>query len=67
MMAFYEKQAPTELVIDGTTVSLGAILVPEKQGVKRTVAFASRSLSDDELGTRIASDAEPISQLWPMV
>ena len=41
MMAFYDKDAPTEVVTDASLVGLGAILVQEKQGVKTTVAFAS--------------------------
>ena len=45
MMAFYDKEAPTEVVTDASPVGLGGILVQEKQGVKRAVAFASRSLS----------------------
>ena len=47
-MAFYDKDAPTEVVTDASPVGLGAILVQEKQGVKRAVAIASRSLSDVE-------------------
>ena len=46
MMAFYDKDVPTEVVTDASPVGLGAILVQEKQGVKRAFAFASRSLSD---------------------
>ena len=48
MMAFYDKDVPTEVVTDASPVGLGAILVQEKQGVKRAVAYASRSLSDVE-------------------
>ena len=48
MMAFYNKEAPTEVVTDASPVGLGATLVQEEQGVKRAVAFASRSLSDVE-------------------
>ena len=48
MMAFYDKEAPTEVVTDASPVGLGSILVQEKQGVKRVVAFASRSLDDVE-------------------
>ena len=43
-MAFYDKDAPTEVVTDTSPVGLGAILVQEQQGVQRAVAFASRSL-----------------------
>ena len=48
MMAFYDKNAPTEVVTDASPVGLEAILVKERQGVKRAVAFASRSLSEVE-------------------
>ena len=48
MMAFYDKDAPTEVVTDASPVGLGAILVQEQQGVKRAVVFASRSLNDVE-------------------
>ena len=48
MMAFYDKEASAEVVTGASPVGLGGILVQEKQGVKRAVAFASRSLSDVE-------------------
>ena len=48
MMAFYDKDAPTQVVTDASPVGLGAILMQEQQGVKRTVAFAIRSLSNVE-------------------
>ena len=48
MMAFYDKKAPTEVVTDASPVGFGGILVQEKQGVKRAVAFANRSLSGVE-------------------
>ena len=41
MMAFYNKEAPTQVVTDASPVSLRAILVQDKQGVQRAVAFAS--------------------------
>ena len=43
MMAFYDKEAPTEVVTDVSPVGLGGILVQEKQGVKRAVAFATEA------------------------
>lgn len=48
MMAFYDKNAPTEVVTDASLVRLGAILVQEQQGVKRAVSIASCSLSEVE-------------------
>ena len=48
MMALYDKDVPTEMVSDASPVVLGAILVQEKQGVKRAVVFARRNLSDVE-------------------
>ena len=47
-MAYYDKNAPTEVVTDASPVGLGAILVQEQQGVKRAIAFANRSLSEVE-------------------
>ena len=44
MMAFYEKNAPTAVITDASPVGL----VQEHRGVKRAVAFASRSLSEVE-------------------
>ena len=35
MMAFYDKEAPTEVVTDASPVGLAGILLQEKQGVKR--------------------------------
>ena len=47
-MAFYDKNAPTEVVTDASPVGLRAVLVQQQRGVKRAVAFASRSLSEVE-------------------
>lgn len=44
MMAFCDKNAPTEVVTDMSPVRLGAILVQEQHGVQIAVAFANRSL-----------------------
>ena len=65
MMAFYDKDAPTEVVTDASPVGLGAILVQEKQGVKRAVAFASRSLSDVERRYS-QTEKEALAVIWPV-
>ena len=63
MMAFYEKNAPTEVVTDASPVELRAILVQEQQGVKRAVAFASRSLS--EVGRCYSqTEKEALAVVW---
>lgn len=44
MMAFYDKEAPTEVVTGASLVGLGAaILVQVKQGVKRAVALQAQA------------------------
>ena len=47
-MAFYDREAHTEVVTVAILVGLGSVLVQERQEVKRVVDFASRSLSDNE-------------------
>lgn len=47
-MAFYDREAHTEVVTVAIPVGLGSVLVQERQEVKRVVDFASRSLSDNE-------------------
>ena len=63
MMAFSVKEASTEVVTDASPVGLGGILVQEKQGVKRAVAFASRSLSDVERRYS-QSEKEALAVVW---
>ena len=63
MMAFYDKEAPTEVVTNASPVGLGGILVQEKQGVKRAVAIASRSLSDVERRYS-QTEKEALAVIW---
>ena len=63
MIAFYDNNAPTEVVTDASPVGLGAILVQEQQGVKRAVAFASRSLS--KVARRYSqTEKEALAVVW---
>lgn len=48
MMAFYDREAHTEVVTVAIPVGLGSVLVQERQEVKRVIDFASQSLSDNE-------------------
>lgn len=45
-MAFYDKNAPPEVVTGASPVGFEAILVLEQQRVKIAVAFASCNLSE---------------------
>ena len=47
-LAYFDKDAKTEVIADASPVGLGAILIQEQQGVKRVVTYASRSLTDVE-------------------
>ena len=49
LLAFFDKDVPTEVVTYASPVALGAVLVQQQGSVKRAVCFASRSLSDLEL------------------
>ena len=44
-LAYYDAEAPIELVTDASPVGLGAVLVQKQDGVWRPVAYASRSLA----------------------
>ena len=44
-LAYFDKNAPTEIIADASPVGLGAVLVQKQQEVKAVVAYASKSLS----------------------
>ena len=48
ILAYFDKDAQTRVVADASPVGLGAVLVQEKNGQSRAVAYASRSLSPVE-------------------
>ena len=50
VLAYFDKEAHTRVVADASPVGLGAVLVQEKNGVGRTVCYASRSLSSIDGG-----------------
>ncbi|UYV71739.1 hypothetical protein LAZ67_9000200, partial [Cordylochernes scorpioides] len=48
-LAYYNLNSPTELITDASPIGLGAVLILTQQnGIKRLIAYASRSLTDTE-------------------
>ena len=45
-LAYFDTEAPTEVIADASPVGIGAILIQEQQGVRRAVCCASQTLSD---------------------
>ena len=48
LLAFFDRDAPTEVVTDASPVGIGVVLVRQRGDVKRAACFASRSLNDVE-------------------
>ena len=48
ILAYFDKDAHTRVIVDASPVGLGAVLVQEKNGESRAVCYASRSLSQVE-------------------
>lgn len=48
VLAYFDRQAHTRVIADASPISLGAILVQEKDGETIAVCYASRSLSSVE-------------------
>ena len=48
MVASFDRDAHTRVIVDASPVGLGAVLVQEVKGQSRAVCYASRSLSDTE-------------------
>ncbi|UYV64864.1 hypothetical protein LAZ67_3002201, partial [Cordylochernes scorpioides] len=50
-LAYYNLNSPTELITDASPIGLGAVIIQTQQnGIKRPIAYASRSLTDTEKG-----------------
>ena len=47
-LAYFDKDAPTQVIADAGPVGLGAVLVQDQGGEKRVVCYASRSLTEVE-------------------
>lgn len=47
-LGYFDLNAKTQVVADASPVGLGGVLVQEKNGQRRIICYASRSLSDVE-------------------
>ena len=61
VLAYFDKDLPTRIIADASSVGLGAVLVQETNGKSRAVCYASRSLSQVE---RPYSQTEKEAQVW---
>ena len=48
VLAYFDKEAHTQIIADASPVGLGAVLVQEKNGERRAVCYASHTLSQVE-------------------
>ena len=48
VLAYFDKEAHTQIIADASPVGLGAVLIQEKNGERRAICYASRTLSNVE-------------------
>ena len=48
VLAYFDKRAHTQIIADASSVGLGAVLIQERNGDRRAVCYASRTLSNVE-------------------
>ena len=48
VLAYFDKEAHTQIIADASPVGLGAVLIQERNGERRAVCYASRTLSNVE-------------------
>ena len=48
ILAYFDKEAHTQIIVDASPVGLGAVLIQERNGERRAVCYASRTLSNVE-------------------
>ena len=62
-LAYYDKDAPTQVIAGASPVGLGAVLVQEQNGQRRAVCYASRTLTPVERRYSQA-DKEALALVW---
>ena len=48
VLAYFDKEAHTQIIADASPVGLGAVLIQERNEERRAVCYASRTLSNVE-------------------
>ena len=48
VLAYFDKEAHTQIIADASPVGLGAVLIQERNGERRAICYASRTLSNVE-------------------
>ena len=48
VLAYFDREAHTQIIADASPVGLGAVLIQERNGERRAVCYASRTLSNVE-------------------
>ena len=48
VLAYFDKEAHTQIIADASPVGLGAVLIQEKNGERRAICYANRTLSNVE-------------------
>jgi len=64
-LGYYDKTAPTKVIVDASPVGLGAVLVQIQNGENRVISYASRSLTDVERRYS-QTEKEGLSVVWAL-
>ena len=48
VLAYFDRESHTQIIADASPVGLGAVLIQERNGERRAVCYASRTLSSVE-------------------
>lgn len=62
-LAYFDKEAPTEVIADASPVGLGTMLIQKQNGGKVPVWYVSRSLTDCERRYS-QTDKETLALVW---
>ena len=63
VLAYFDKEAHTQIIADASPVGLGAVLIQERNEERRAVCYASRTLSNVERRYSQA-EREALALIW---